>query len=36
LTKAIGGQLFAEDGFVLTVEIAGLMLLAAVLEASSS
>jgi len=31
LTEEIGGQLFAEDGFVFTVEIAGLMLLAAVL-----
>lgn len=31
LTGEIGGRLFAEDGFILTVEIAGVMLLAAVL-----
>lgn len=31
LTGEIGGRLFAEDGFIITVEIAGVMLLAAVL-----
>jgi len=31
LTERIGEALFAEDGFILTVEIAGVMLLAAVL-----
>ncbi len=31
LTKYIGEQLFSEDGFIITVEIAGVMLLAAVL-----
>jgi len=31
LTGEIGGQLFSEDGYVITVEIAGVMLLAAVL-----
>ena len=31
LTGEIGGRLFAEDGFILPVEIAGVMLLAAVL-----
>ena len=31
LTQYIGEQLFSEDGFIITVEIAGVMLLAAVL-----
>ena len=31
LTEEIGGRLFDENGFILTVEIAGVMLLAAVL-----
>ena len=31
LTRYIGEKLFSEDGFVITVEIAGVMLLAAVL-----
>ena len=32
-TAALAGKLFAEDGFILTVEIAGILLLAAVLGA---